>query len=217
MDFTTIIAAPDAPLQASLRSIAEALAKVGFRADRSIVRVELDRIRGVFDESSPTVECVCDIDFASPSNDVSQWQGCALECWKDGLSLYFMIARIDGCLNIWIDIGRRALERLVASGRVEVLLSALAATCKAVDAVGGYGHLELSFHPLSLDESLHAFRDMPEHPGQKALLGIVRHSQQKSLDALENSRSPWWHVERLSVYGYWILLGDLESLLPRSS
>ena len=214
MDLTILMAAPDAPLKELLFKVETGLVEAGFRHDFSVLRAGYDVEREVFDERMPTEEVRVEGGFDELPPEVSLWEGVAFEFWRDSLSLSLMIGRIGAgqCVNAWVDVPLRMLTRLLETQEEGRLYGALGEIAGAIGAAGGYVHTELAFHTLPLDRAQTAFVDMPEYPGEAALLGILP-AQAVGPEQVA-ARFPAF-TAKLSTRGYWVLTQDLAgTLLP---
>ncbi len=212
MDFTTVIAAPDAPLRDLLARVEAGLIEAGFRHDFSVVRAGYDPERGVFDELFPIEEVRAEAGFQQLPRELSLWQGCSCEFWRESLMLSLLIARVGPGqqVNAWVEVPLRMFTRLLETQDEGRVYGALGVIASALNAKGGYGHPELGFEPLALDRAQTAFIDLPEHPGEPALLGLLPASSGNALEM--RARYPNFHA-RLSTRGYWVLTQDLAAIL----
>ncbi|WP_342373771.1 hypothetical protein NVS55_20210 [Myxococcus stipitatus] len=213
IDFTTIISAPDAPLRDLLVRIESGLNELGFRHDHSILRAAYDSDREVFDELFPDEELRVQSGYDELPREVSLWEGCSCEFWNDSFRLYVLIGRIGhgAYVNVWVDITLQSLTRLLRRQENRGFQGALATISAAVDAYGGYGHLELAFQPLSPERVRTAFVDMPEFPGEPSLLGLIPTGDLTEEEVRKRYGSIF--EASLSTQGYWVLTQDLVKAL----
>ncbi|WNZ61372.1 hypothetical protein QEG98_36760 [Myxococcus sp. MxC21-1] len=216
MDFTTVISAPEAPLRELLVRIEGELLKAGLRHDHTILRAAYDARRGTFDEVSPDEEVRVRSGFDELPSEVSGWEGLSCEFWNESFTLYLLVGRLGhgAYVNVWVDISLRPLTELLANHEEGAFYGALATICAAVDAYGGYGHPELGFHPLAPERARTALTDMPEFPGESAMLGLL--PADDLVEAQARQKYERTFTLRLSTQGYWILTQDLKSALVPS-
>lgn len=130
-----------------LARIEKALSTHGFTRSRTINLVELDKERGVFDETDEEIKA---FDFLLPQlGQVARASGLAVEFFSSDLRFYLILTRFSSTtLCSYLDISMRLVEQACRGGQFQQLLEAVEAVALACEIVDGLGGLNQPFAPI---------------------------------------------------------------------
>ncbi|HKM52350.1 MAG TPA: hypothetical protein VJY33_03010 [Isosphaeraceae bacterium] len=192
LTFRIALAAPDQDLVSILTAAEEPLATLGFRRERSFLRVEPER-----SDEEQTWEKVEVRSLAVDGQKLAGWNGVSVWWRRPKIEFAIKLFRwSDHLVNVYVSIDEHVLSHLFVQG-VDTFYSALAILGAACKAVGGIGRLDLPIDRLRPDEV------EPRFLGDPCLLGLFAVAAY-SREQVEKLAADEYTVHELP--GFWLLV-----------